>query len=246
MNYSAIQLQFFERLGRPFAAEEIFDQIPDTVFFIKDRLGRYIAVNKTLVERCGQEDKSGLLGFNAHDVFPRPLGESYTLQDMEVVKKGRSIHGQLELHLYANGRQGWCLTWKEPVLAASGEIVGVSGISRDVRSSSEVERDLEAVSGVLRYIRENLEEPLRLGELAKSAGLSIYQLDQRIRTLFDVSAGQYVTRCRIDTACHLLERTDEAISQIALACGYGDQSAFTRQFRHTVGLPPKAYRERIG
>ena len=104
-------------------------------------------------------------------------------------------------------------------------------------------RDLDQVSGALAHIQENLDSPLRLGDLAEMTDLSNYQLDQRIRALFGISAGQYITRCRIEQACHQLERTEEAIGFIALNCGYSDQSAFTRQFGLSVGMTPRAYRE---
>jgi PAS domain S-box-containing protein len=245
MDPETAQRQFFESLGRPFSGDGIFDHVPDTVFFIKDREGRYVTVNQTLVERCGGQRKEELIGKIARAVFPPPLGESFTEQDFDVLKNGRSIHGQLELHLYPGGGKGWCLTWKEPVIAADGSIAGVSGISRDIGSGIEAPRDLEAISTVLNYLRENLESDLKVTDLAKRAGLSTYQLDQRIRALFGISAGQYITRCRIEFACHQLERTDEPIGFIALDSGYGDQSAFTRQFRQSVGLPPGAYRERM-
>ena len=44
-------------LGRPFPGIELFDRVADTVFFIKDQEGRYVAVNETLVHRCGFMDK---------------------------------------------------------------------------------------------------------------------------------------------------------------------------------------------
>ena len=60
--------------------------------------------------------------------------------------------------------------------------------------------------------------------------------------MFGLSAGQYLTRLRIDRACGRLRHSDAPISQIALDCGYADQTAFTRQFRKVVGLSPCAYR----
>lgn len=224
-------------------AAEIFDAIPDTVFFVKDREGRYVVVSQALADRCGST-KEALLGRTAAEVFPEALGGSFSEQDFEVLREGRAIRGQLELHLYPNGREGWCLTWKEPVLSVSGEIVGVAGISRDLSFRPEASGDFGAVSDILRHIDANLEEPLPLGDLAARAGWSSFQLDQRIRALFGVTASQYITRRRIERSRHLLERTSQSISDIALACGYGDQSAFTRQFRQSVGLTPRAYRDR--
>ena len=41
--------------------EQLFDHIPDTVFFLKDSAGRYLAVNQSLVERCGLREKPQLV-----------------------------------------------------------------------------------------------------------------------------------------------------------------------------------------
>ena len=147
------------------------------------------------------------------------------------------------MHHYPDGKRGWCLTWKEPVLDAHGEVVGVSGLSRDLASAPEQSRDLSSIAELLQHIDDHLDQPLRLNELAKKAKLSTYQLDQRIRALFGISTAQYIIRKRIELACHLLERGDDSLTGVALDCGYGDQSAFTRQFRQSTGITPGAYRD---
>lgn len=64
--------------------------------------------------------------------------------------------------------------------------------------------------------------------------------------MFGVSARHYLTRLRIDRAGARLRQSDDPISLIALESGYGDQTAFTRQFRKRVGLSPGAYRKLHG
>ncbi len=243
MHSEEAQRRFLEQLGRPWLAEEMFDAVPDCVFFVKDQEGRYIAVNDALVSRCGAGSKADLIGRRARDVFPAPLGESFTEQDLEVVREGRPIRGQLELHLYPDGKRGWCLTWKEPVADVRGTIIGVSGLSRDLAAAPDHDRDLGTVASLLEHIDNHLEESLRLNDLAEKAGLSSYQLDQRIRALFGISTAQYITRKRIELACHLLERGEDSITGVALDCGYSDQSAFTRQFRQSTGITPGAFRD---
>jgi AraC-like DNA-binding protein len=105
--------------------------------------------------------------------------------------------------------------------------------------------DYAALSGCIGHIHTHFDQPLRLPELAAMAGMSVYQLDRRIRALFRLSAGQYLVKVRIDAACAKLRDTAHAIAQIALDCGYSDQSAFSRQFRQTVGMPPLAYRRKF-
>ncbi|MGB0552770.1 MAG: helix-turn-helix domain-containing protein [Alphaproteobacteria bacterium] len=75
------------------------------------------------------------------------------------------------------------------------------------------------------------------------AGLSGYQLDKRIRALFGLSGGQYITRARVEHTCNLLKQSVAPISTIALDCGYSDQAAFSRQSRRSVRLSPAAYRK---
>ena len=102
---------------RPNIGVELFDHIPDTVYFIKDRKGRYVAVNKTLSVRLGV-DQDELVGKMASEVFPDSLGVSFSKQDMLVMQTGAGIKGRLEMHLYPSGKQGWCLTYKEPIMGA--------------------------------------------------------------------------------------------------------------------------------
>jgi len=235
---------FFARLDRPLLVENLFDQVPDIAFFIKDHLGRYVVANNTLCQRCGVSGKNELIGKTADELFPAPLGTTFAAQDQQVLKTAQRIKERLELHLYADGREGWCLTYKEPIFDRNQLIIGVSGISRDLHHFADHSEDLNSVSSVVRHILQHIREPLRLPELAAMVDLSVYQLDQRIRAIYQISAGQLITRARVDAACHQLSATGKSILTIATECGYSDQSAFSRQFKQTTGLTPKAYRER--
>ena len=242
MNPSELQKQFFAQLISPCYGEEVFDGVPDTVYFIKDHLGRYISVNETLVRRCKFSSKSGLIGKAALEVFPAPLGKEFSRQDQALLAGGPEIRGQLELHLYPGGRNGWCLTWKKALRAANGSIVGLSGISRDLSSGPDSSAELHQLSAVLDYIRDHLSDPLSIEDIASATGLSSFQIGQRIKRLFGISPYQYIIRSRIDSARHLLANSNQPLSEIALACGFGDQSSFTRQFKRLVGITPKSYR----
>jgi AraC-like DNA-binding protein len=235
-------VSFAAILGRPFPGLELFDRVADTVFFIKDHEARYVAVNETLAHRGRFAGKSALIGRKASEVFAAPLGERFEAQDLKVIAEGLSIRGRMERHLYPDGSEGWCLTWKEPLIDASGVIRGLAGISRDAPALSGSAPVSAALSATLGYIDDHLDEPLRIPDLAARAGLSPFQFDQRIRTVFGFSAGQYLSRLRIDRACDRLRHSDAPLSELALECGYADQAAFTRQFHKTVGLTPGAYR----
>ena len=106
---------FFDSLDGPFTGEALFDEIDDTVYFLKDRDGRYAVVNRTLAERCGLRVKDDLVGRSPAELFPEPIGTQFAEQDRQVIETGRAISAKLELHHYPSGGQGWCLTWKAPL-----------------------------------------------------------------------------------------------------------------------------------
>ncbi len=240
-----LRKSFFESIAGLLPVDRLFDGVPDIVFFVKDADGRYMAVNDTLAARCGLSNKDAALGLTAEELFPPPLGKAFALQDREILRGGNPIRDHLELHLYPGGRSGWCLTFKEPVMGKNGQVAGICGISRDLHSPGEQGEDFAALSGAIDHIHRHYDEALRLPGLAEMAGLSVYQFDQRIRGLFHLTAGQYLVKVRIDAACQRLSTTDEPIAQIALSCGYSDQSAFSRQFKQAVGISPLAYRKKL-
>lgn len=242
---ASLRKSFFESLDGILPVDRLFDGVPDIVFFVKDAEGRYMAVNDTLATRCGLPDKEAALGLTAEELFPPPLGKAFALQDREILRGGNPISDHLELHLYPGGRRGWCLTFKEPVMGKGGQVAGICGISRDLHSPGEQGENFAALSDAVDYIHHHYDEALRLPGLAEMAGLSVYQFDQRIRSLFHVTAGQYLVKVRIDAACKRLSGSDEPIAQIALSCGYSDQSAFSRQFKQAVGISPLAYRKKL-
>jgi PAS domain S-box-containing protein len=244
MKPATLRQHFIESTGGALPVDRLFDGVADIVFFIKDAAGRYMAVNDTLAARCGLSGKDEAIGRTAEELFPEPLGTAFAAQDRAILQGGAAIRDHLELHLYPGGNSGWCLTYKEPVPGKHGGVAGLCGISRDLHAPGARDADFKAMSAAVDHIRRHFDEPLRLAALAEIAGMSVYQFDQRIRSLFHVTAGQYLVKVRIDAACKRLSGGDDPISRIALDCGYSDQSAFSRQFRQAVGISPLAYRKR--
>jgi len=246
MTPAQLRSELFSQLTDPVVGETLFDHLPDLVFFVKNSRCEYVVVNQTLVERCGRRTKNDLIGRRADELFPAPLGASYRAQDEAVLRSGDPILNQLELHFYATGGRGWCLTNKLPLRDGSDHVIGVVGISKDLQSANERGEDFSAVAKAVQHIQKNFADTLRVAELAKRAGLSAYQFEQRIRKIFQITAGQLIQKTRMEAAVQRLRETNDPIATIALDCGYSDQSAFTRQFRQTIGLSPSDYRAACG
>ena len=245
MAQNPIANELFSQLNEPFTGEALFDRLPDLVFFVKNRRAEYVVVNQTLVDRCGRKDKRELLGCRANEVVPPPLGLSYRAQDERILRGGAAVLDQLELHFYPFGVRGWCLTNKVPLRNRAGQIIGLAGISKDLQAAEENAKDYAAVAAVVAKIHARFGEPLWVGRLAADAGLSIYQLEERIRAIFHLTVGQLIQKVRMEHAFRQLIESSAPIAEIALASGYSDQSAFSRQFRQTTGLTPSEYRRLV-
>jgi len=240
---SDLQTDLFSRLAVPFTGELLFDRLGDIVYFVKNGKGEYVVVNQTLVDRCGRRAKSELIGRRADELFPPPFGQRYSEQDDRVVQTGEAILDQLKLHYFPAGNHGWCLTNKLPLFDRHHNAIGLVGVSKDLQVANERTDEYSRVAKVIEYMRSNFGEPLRVMELASQAGLSPYQFEQRLRRIFGLTVGQLIQKIRMENAIAQLRETNAGIASVALACGYSDQSAFTRQFRATTGFSPSVYRE---
>lgn len=237
---------FFGRLASPRFCERLFAHLPDVVFCLKDHERRYQAANAAFAARLGLDDPGILIGRLADDFFPAPFAAAYRDQDLQVLGSGREICDRLELVTQRNGPDGWYLATKVPLHDAAGSVIGLASISRDLRTPSGQDLEFSGLAKIVTHIQQHLDEPLSPAELAAMAALSPPQLDRRMQRVFQLTTSQFIRKSRIDHAVQLLTTTHLPVSEIALSCGYGDQSAFTRQFRATVGLPPAAYRSHHG
>ena len=189
------------------------------------------------------------IGRRADEIFPPPLGQNYRAQDDHVLKHGGAKRTSWNEFL-SIGRAR--LVSDEQVcrwVTAPGASLDWSEFPRP-RAANEGSENYARVAEVVRHIQTHFSEPLRVRELAARAGLSAYQFEQRVRKIFQPTAGQADPEVRMENAVSRLRETDEAIAAIALECGYSDQSAFTRQFRQAVGLSPgecrRAFRQTPG
>jgi len=225
--------------------QRLFDALPDVVFFAKDAEGRYTHASQTLVERLRLTKRAQLLGRRADELFPGGLGDRYREQDERVLRGGADIEGQLELHLYPNRAPGWCLTHKLAWRGPAGAVVGLVGLSRDLAtpglSHATPPATYAKVARVVERLQRDYAEPLQIAALAREADLSVAQLERHVAQLYRVTPRQLLARARLDAALALLAG-DDSVATIAHACGYADHSAFTRQFRRSIGLSPREYR----
>jgi AraC family transcriptional regulator len=99
-------------------------------------------------------------------------------------------------------------------------------------------------------IREMLREQEHprptLNELSRCVDRHPVQISRQFHRHFGCTISEYMRRVRIARAQSLLScRRDLEVAEIALACGFSDQSHFTTAFHRLTGVPPHRYRLRM-
>jgi AraC-like DNA-binding protein len=92
-------------------------------------------------------------------------------------------------------------------------------------------------------IYQGYSEKLSLNEIAESASVSVSTANRIFRTYLDRSPVDFLNQCRLEAAAGMLRNIEKAISEIALDCGFSQQSYFNRMFKREYGVTPASYRK---
>lgn len=134
--------------------EAVMEHIPDCVY-VKDCDGRYTAVNRAKVLKLGRTVPAEVLGKTILDFFPAESVVRFHEEDVRIARGGEALLNLVELWEHADGTPWWELTSKVPVRDASGAVMGMVGISRDV---TEERLALNALARSEERFREILEQ----------------------------------------------------------------------------------------
>ena len=162
--------------------QAILDNIPDMAW-LKDKKGRFTLSINHLLEVCGMDEKD-LIGKTDLDVWPRDLAEKYLADDLKVIESMKRFMVE-EAMINSKGEIIYVQTFKAPLMNQAGEVIGTTGISRDITESKKArealkksEEQFHKLSAYLHRVRE--EDRSRLSrEINEELGqiLSILKFD---------------------------------------------------------------------
>lgn len=99
---------------------------------------------------------------------------------------------------------------------------------------------------VMDYIKENCAKKISLDDIAKHVYLSRSYLSSIFKEETGENISAYITRARVEKSKILLLEGAMSLVDIASACGFEDQSYFTKVFKKLTGVSPKKYRDTGG
>jgi two-component system sensor histidine kinase UhpB len=133
--------------------QAILNNIPD-IAWLKNKECRYIAVNKPFANACGMEPEE-LTGRSDQDIWPRKHADKCRSDDLKVMKAGISMRFD-DPFTDKNGRTIWIESIKTPVFNDRGEVIGTTGIARDVTERKKIEEKLQRSQEQLRNLYAHL------------------------------------------------------------------------------------------
>ena len=124
------------------------------------------------------------------------------------------------------------------------EIARLNRRSEEERVEEEKGKLTNMITRVQDFVSYHYMEDIKVEDLAKSCHISETHFRRVFTSYMKMSPLEYINTVRINTACELLQKTDEPVADIAHKCGFTTNSTFNRNFKQLMGVTPVEWRKR--
>ena len=100
---------------------------------------------------------------------------------------------------------------------------------------------IEHLKNVIATIEEHYDECITLDDLARAAGMNSKYFCRYFREMTHRTPIDYLNYYRVEQACFKLATTNDSVAEIAMSCGFNDESYFIKTFKKYKGVTPKKY-----
>jgi len=221
----------------------LLDLLPGVYFFAKNRQGEMMLSGSRNLEMYHIRDEAELVGLTDFDLNPAPMAEAYVKDDARIFVTGQPLLHRVELWFDPMGTPDWFLVYKLPLRARDGKIIGIMGFSQSYEGRAKLLPPLGPVAKAVDFIRQEYQKDITLEDLARRTGISARQLQRRFKGVFGIGPWEFLIKTRVLAACKALEAGGgRSLAEIALTCGFCDQSAFAHHFHVHIGVTPSRFR----
>ena len=112
-----------------------------------------------------------------------------------------------------------------------------------MRRYSRSDTNSKHINACKDYIYSHIKERITIEDLADEFGVSAGYLSRLFKKQTGVSVSAYIREQKIGIAKNLLRFSDYSMIDIANRLSFSSQSHFIQQFRESVGMTPKKYRD---
>ena len=94
----------------------------------------------------------------------------------------------------------------------------------------------------MKFISERYTEKITVNDICKAVGYSKSTVLSAFKKEFSTTVNTYLNTLRLERAKKMLENESVSVNEVALSCGFSDQSYFSKVFSATYGITPTQYR----
>ena len=167
-----------------------------------------------------------------HKITINPL---LSQQNQDVVEIVSSLCNAL-----ASKREGYEFVVQGYLYLLFGYIIRNKLFTVNARDNISSER-LNSIKEVLSYISANYTSNISLDDLAHIAGMNPKYFCRYFKSMTDRTPIDYLNYYRIECACEMLSTRETSIKEVAISCGFNDESYFIKTFHKYKGITPKQF-----
>lgn len=120
----------------------------------------------------------------------------------------------------------------------------ISGNKEKVLNQSAEESPSQMrIKQAIQYIELNYNREIELQDISNVLGIGNEEVCRLFKKTLNITCFDYIGNYRIMKSMDMLTYTNEAISEIALKCGFNSFSYYTKYFKKKVGCSPSQYRK---
>ncbi len=148
------------------------------------------------------------------------------------------------MNIMRDGEEFYLEEAKGVLAALLVEIARLNRPLEEDRVAEETGKLTNMITRVLDFVSYHYMEDIKVEDLAKSCHISETHFRRIFTSYMKVTPLEYINTVRVQTACELLQKTDDPVADIAHKCGFTTNSTFNRNFKQIMGITPVEWRKR--
>ena len=148
-------------------------------------------------------------------------------------------------NIYTEGKDGYILKSYSLLFDILFELVTNFSISKLDKESIKSKKNLDRLTEIIEYIKENKKTDLSLDMVAEKVNLTPQYLSKYFQKYMGISYIKYLNSLRFESAYKELVNTDLSITHIVIENGFPDAKAFNKLFKKVYGVNPREYRKNL-
>jgi diguanylate cyclase (GGDEF)-like protein/PAS domain S-box-containing protein len=131
----------------------MLDNLP-SMAWLKNKEGRYLAVNQKFVQACGKAEPSEVIGRTSVEVCPEWMIARFYEDDQAIMESGRQAF--IELRIEENGAERWLEVYRNPILDRRGDVLGITGYVRDITARKKSEEQMRLTAKIFENSHDSI------------------------------------------------------------------------------------------